>query len=384
MSKLVALEGPLRGKVFDVTELASIGRGETCAVRLEGRHISRIHARMEKRGDAMFIKDNGSRNGIFVNGQSVKEAGLRPDDQLEIGEHLLVFDPTRDPATLHRAAATVIESLTDPFVPGPPDERDAKVPGVAASLIAMENEKEIARALLEALRLGISAGRGFVMIVDAEGELKPAARKAPAGDEEFFLSNVLYHAISQERRSVIASDLGRRQPTLGKPVGILAVPLATKGGFLGLAYLDARIPEGETKASFRSADLRFAAMLAAFASIRLSQIRRIPAAAKLGEKPLGEIVLAFERECVIEVLRQVKGDLALAAPRLGLDKAAFDAKLKALELMSTPNPVAAPASPSVASAKEGSPSAASVKAGPAPPARPKPPPPPATWNSVQT
>ena len=105
MSKFFVIEGPLRGKTFEVSELASIGRGETCAVRLEGRHVSRIHARLERRTDGMLIKDNGSRNGIFVNGQNVREAILRPDDQVEIGEHVLVFDATKDPEKLPRAAA---------------------------------------------------------------------------------------------------------------------------------------------------------------------------------------------------------------------------------------------------------------------------------------
>jgi hypothetical protein len=47
MSKFFVIEGPLRGKTFEVSELASIGRGETCAVRLDGRHVSRIHPRLE-------------------------------------------------------------------------------------------------------------------------------------------------------------------------------------------------------------------------------------------------------------------------------------------------------------------------------------------------
>ena len=62
MTKLVSIEGPLKGETFEVTELASIGRDEACAVRLEGRFISRIHARLEKSGEAMKIRDNGSRN----------------------------------------------------------------------------------------------------------------------------------------------------------------------------------------------------------------------------------------------------------------------------------------------------------------------------------
>lgn len=350
MSKFFVIEGPLRGKTFEVSELASIGRGEACAVRLDGRHVSRVHARLEKRPDGMLIKDNGSRNGIFVNGQSVREAILRPDDQVEVGEHVLVFDPTKDPDKLPRAAA--IDSVADPFAPGEPDERLQKLLGVAAGLVSQDDEKEIAKSLLEALMLAISAERGFVMVADPSGTLKPAARRAPAGDEEFYLSNVLHHQVSKERRAVIATDVIRRQPHEGKSIGILCAPLATKSGYLGLAYLDARIPEGESKPRFKSADLRFASALSIFAATRLSQLRRLSSGSWGGAKTLSELVVAFEKEVLVESLHAAHGDLAGAAKQLGMDKPALEARLKTLGLVA-----------------------------PVPP--PPPPPPAAEWKSVQ-
>ena len=359
MSKFFVIEGPLRGKTFEVSELASIGRGETCAVRLEGRHVSRIHARLEHRPDGMLIKDNGSRNGIFVNGQNVREAILRSDDQVEIGEHVLVFDPTKDPEKLPRAAA--IDSVADPFAPGEPDERLQKLLGVAAGLVAQDDEKEIARSLLEALMLAISAERGFVMVMDSSGQLKPAARRAPAGDEEFYLSNVLHHQVSKERRAVIATDVIRRQDNEGKGIGILCATLATKYGYLGLVYLDARIPDGETKPRFKSADLRFASALAIFAATRLSQLRRISSGSWQGAKSLAELLTLFEKEIIVEALHQAQGDLSAAGKKLGSERAALDGRLKALGLVA---PAAVP-----------------------PPPPPPPPPPapagPTEWKSVQ-
>ena len=354
MTKIYVLEGPLRGKTFEVTELASIGRGEACAVRLDGHHISRIHARLEKSGDAMTIKDNASRNGIFVNGRSVKEAPLRPNDQIEIGEHLLVFEPAGDPEQLPRLGAAVLETVADPFAPGEPDERLQRLLGVAASIAAMETEKEIAQNLLEALMLAISAHRGFVMLQDPKGELKPAARKVPAGDEEFALSNILQAPLAKQRRALIATDVRRTQPNEGKRVGILAAPLATKAGVFGLAYLDVALGEGETRPSFRTADLRFAAALAAFAATRIAQLRRIAPIGLVGERPLPDLRATFEKECIIEALRQKKGELDGAAKVLGITRATLDEKLKVMGLVSTP-----PAAPAAA-------------------------PPAADWKSVQT
>jgi len=66
-------------------------------------------------------------------------------------------------------------------------------------------------------------------------------------------------------------------------------PLATKSGYLGLAYLDARIPEGETKPKFKSADLRFASALSIFAATRLSQLRRLSSGSWGGSKSLAEL-----------------------------------------------------------------------------------------------
>lgn len=335
MSKLHVVEGPLRGKVFEVTGPASIGREETCAVRLDGRHISRVHARIERRGDDFVIVDSGSRNGIFVNGRSVKEAALRPDDQVEIGEHVLVFDPTKDPQSLPRITTTVLEGIADPLAPGEPDPRLPQLVGVAAAITAADDLKEIARMLLEALMTASSAERGIVMVLDAEGHLRPAARRAAAGDEEFYLSNVLHHEVAKQHRAVIATDAARR-PGAGKRVGILAVPLVARKVFVGLVVLESRLPEGQERPAFKTADLRFAAALGVFAGARIGQLRKHGARARVGEKPLAAVLSAFEKECLVEGMQRAGGDLDKVAKVLGVGRAELDGMIKAHGLAAPP------------------------------------------------
>lgn len=338
MSQLHVVEGPLRGKVFEVNGPASIGRGEACAVRLDGRHISRVHARIERRGNDLVIVDSGSRNGIFVNGQPVKETALRPDDQVEIGEHVLVFDPTGDPRNRPRVVTTILEGLADPFAPGgEPDPRLPQLLGVAAAVTAADDPKEIARMLLEACMTAASAERGIVMVLDAEGRLRPAARKAAAGEEEFYLSNVLHHEVAKQRRAVIATDAARRAGA-GKRVGILCVPLTARKNFVGLLYAESRLPEGQERPAFRTIDLRFAAALAAFAGARIGQIRRHGARALVGEKPLAVVMAAFEKECLVEALRLREGDLDHAARLLGIGRSDLEGKIKQHGLAAAPPP----------------------------------------------
>lgn len=337
MTRLVAVEGPLRGKSFEVTELASIGRSDACAVRLEGRHVSRIHARLERRGEAVVIRDNGSRNGTYVNGLPVQEATLAPGDEVEIGEHVLVFDPRGEPPAEPRKAARILEVWPDPWAPlGEPDPRVEELLRHAAALAAAESERDVARRLLEACLGALPAERGFVMHQDASGALQPMARKAPPG-EEFFLSNVLQGRLERERAAVLARDLRRRPPKAGQPVGILAAPLAASGKFQGLLYLDTAMAEGEERPRFTRADLRFAASLSGFAALRVADLRRYHPLESLGEKSLPELRSAFEKECVVEALRRQGGNLDAAAQFLGLTRATLDEKLKILGLLEAPS-----------------------------------------------
>jgi hypothetical protein len=328
MTRLVAVDGPLKGKTFEVTELASIGRGDTCAVRLDGRHVSRIHARLERREGAMVLKDNESRNGVFVNGASVKESALKADDVVEIGEHVLVFEPTGDPEKLPRARA--VESLEDPFAAG---ELDARLPALAAALAGEDDERELAKRLLDALLAAAPAERGFVMASEPGGPLKPLARKSPAGEEDFLISNVLGAQVLQEKRAIVAIDVRRKPPAEGARIGLLAVPLIARGHALGLAVLEAKLGPADERPTFSTADLRFAFALAAFAGQRLAQLRRLGSGSKGGHKSLPDLVTAFEKELVVGALHGAKGDLDAAAKALGVGRAALDARLKSLGLV---------------------------------------------------
>jgi pSer/pThr/pTyr-binding forkhead associated (FHA) protein len=51
-----------------------IGRGLDCRVVLNDPLSSRVHAIIERREGSWFIRDAGSRNGTFVNGQKADEA----------------------------------------------------------------------------------------------------------------------------------------------------------------------------------------------------------------------------------------------------------------------------------------------------------------------
>ena len=61
------------------------GRGDEVDVLLEDKWVSRVHCEIKQQGDALFVRDLGSRHGTFVNGKPVREAWLFPGDELNVG-----------------------------------------------------------------------------------------------------------------------------------------------------------------------------------------------------------------------------------------------------------------------------------------------------------
>ncbi len=82
---------PLRG-----AQSWAVGRGAGCAVALDSRSVSRLHALLQLREDgAMSLIDLGSRNGSFVNNRRITvPVVLNDGDSVVFGDLELLF---RDP-----------------------------------------------------------------------------------------------------------------------------------------------------------------------------------------------------------------------------------------------------------------------------------------------
>ncbi len=74
-----------------------IGREMDNDIRFDVDKVSRYHAKIEYRDDGNWhIKDLGSSNGTFVNGQKVAEDSLlRSGDMISVGDNRMLFRETR-------------------------------------------------------------------------------------------------------------------------------------------------------------------------------------------------------------------------------------------------------------------------------------------------
>lgn len=70
-----------------------IGRELDCWFVIESGDVSRHHARVVKEGNKVFIQDNGSRNGTFLNSSPVNEKHeLKHMDVVQIGRNVFVYN----------------------------------------------------------------------------------------------------------------------------------------------------------------------------------------------------------------------------------------------------------------------------------------------------
>jgi len=82
---------PLR-RLSLTQESITLGRDPACEVVLASSFVSRRHARIERRGGRFEVVDEGSRNGVFVNGARVdKRAPLRKGDEIAVADFLLTY-----------------------------------------------------------------------------------------------------------------------------------------------------------------------------------------------------------------------------------------------------------------------------------------------------
>ena len=67
-----------------------IGRGNDCHLVLDDPSVSRIHAKLEKKGGDLFVEDKGSRNGVLVNKARISgRTKLAEGDQIVIGHQVI-------------------------------------------------------------------------------------------------------------------------------------------------------------------------------------------------------------------------------------------------------------------------------------------------------
>jgi pSer/pThr/pTyr-binding forkhead associated (FHA) protein/DNA-binding beta-propeller fold protein YncE len=77
--------GPERSLQLSPGAVLTIGRGSDSGITLDDPDVSRLHARLEMRAEGVWIKDLGSGNGTYIDGQRITSHLWKPGQTLRLG-----------------------------------------------------------------------------------------------------------------------------------------------------------------------------------------------------------------------------------------------------------------------------------------------------------
>jgi adenylate cyclase len=237
------------------------GRSPSSDIVIDDVSVSRRHAKFTVTSDGCTLSDLGSRNGTYVNGALVENAGLADGDRVVLGriplsveysvadrlmlseQHTLI----EDPGTIYRPIAEV---------GGTPAEAE----GTATAARSLRLLSEIARTLV------------------TNGNLVPrvASRRDGTDIRSVSLSRTIVNRVMTERVAVLATDAqvdsrtALAESVRAQPVrSFMCAPLWQAGrDVIGVVYVDASLTQ-----RFSATDLDLLSSLANFAAVAIEQAR---------------------------------------------------------------------------------------------------------------
>jgi len=148
----VEVRGPKGTRLVELAnDRSSLGRAATNdVVVLADPTVSRLHAVIERYPTGFCVRDLGSANGTFVNGEPVTgETRLRTGDELRLGNSRLTFFTVNDtdsditavadgPPTLTRRERELLIALCRPLLEGAPFAPPAGIRQMAGEMFVSE------------------------------------------------------------------------------------------------------------------------------------------------------------------------------------------------------------------------------------------------------
>lgn len=193
----------------------SLGRGEAADLRIDDAGLSRVHATIYREGGRVWILDEGSTNGSFVNGAGVPEAGspLSDGDRISLGDRTTIIVSISAPG---RGAAPSPERT---------GSDSPRFPVVAAALI-------IAAFLIGGVALGVSlfSGRASERDKRLRAHVPEEPIETPAKGEAGVAPQEYPSGSSNPSSPVPAPTIPREDPSPSAPSSSSSVGAPSEGG----------------------------------------------------------------------------------------------------------------------------------------------------------
>lgn len=309
MSKLIIKDkkGERRTHAIRKTPF-KIGRDRTNDLVLESKIVSREHAYIVEEKDGLTLVDLDSLNGTLVNGTRIKKVLLKDGDEVRIGEILMIYRETVAEDIRLSKDAPLLDSKTTFVMPVDqlgtlglvggegvprPLRRDDRIEELernnrslvilyklSEKLMSSASLNELLDLILDLIFQSIDADRGFLMLMDEEGNLIPKAIKyrdsSSKGVEKITISQSIVKRVTQDRVAVLTSDaMVDPRFSQGESIQIHGIrsaicgPLWRGKDIIGIIHLDSF----KRASQFTENDVELLTAFANLASIGIEQAR---------------------------------------------------------------------------------------------------------------
>lgn len=236
MTYLDAITGPAMGRRYPLENNQYVlGRHPDCDIVLESGSVSRQHARISKSGGNFVLEDLKSRNGSFVNGRLIGEpTKLLEGDTIRICDIELNFHEeskasglsanlpsestgfgimiVEDDDSSSRSVTAKLDVRGSQYgvqLSSSPEARLTAILEIMKNLGKAVSLDEVLPKVLDTLfTIFIQADRGFIILKEADGQLKVHCTKTRCPDqkENIRVSKTVLREVMQTREAIISLD----------------------------------------------------------------------------------------------------------------------------------------------------------------------------------
>jgi pSer/pThr/pTyr-binding forkhead associated (FHA) protein len=278
--KLIIIKG-ITPETYSITLNAiSIGRGLSNDFRIVAEGVSRVHARISRRGDDYYLADLQSTNGTFLNDRKVSdEVRLTHGDKIKLGRSILIeFDfPSAQYRHTDISQLIDISGTLNPAIKsevGAPDQDSG--PDYASGEYLMTEDKEFFKKAYDRLAIlyevNSSVGRSSnlsetlerianivltlgkadrvaILLLDEEtGEIRPVAyrdKNTKSPQVRIQLSRTIVEKTISEGKGILSADAlsdprfrSAESIEIQNVRSVICVPLKAKDQVVGAIYVD--------------------------------------------------------------------------------------------------------------------------------------------------
>ena len=290
--RLIVVSGPASGEVFLLeSDEVVLGRDPANAVTIADPSLSRRHCAVVRSAEGWTVRDLGSFNGTFVNGEPVFERVLSHADRLRIAANELLFHAERtrleeppsapelrDTTSLRLQDAVYLQSSA-PIPEHPHTQRDLlALVRIATAIAGIRERSQLESELLDAaFAVTPASAAAFIRIDPETGDQAVVETRTGEGGCQARPSPTVV-SFSVSRREAVLTNLsgddqhpGSMATAASGGVSVLAAPVLDGESVAGLLYLAASDPP----AMFEPHHLQLVTAIAGVGSVAMKNVSRL-------------------------------------------------------------------------------------------------------------